>query len=123
MTSRELGESAPSLDALLGLVDSNPFKLDAFLEALVSLENPEIIAAAWRIIQGMQVDSLGMRFEHARSFSMSVSLKSPYGETETYASDDIDDMNFIRHLMKSKSGGRPIINGFVALRRPRLDAT
>lgn len=123
MASRNLEGSAPSLSSLLGLVESNPFKLDAFLEALVSLENPEIMAAAWRMLQGLQLDSLEVRFERARSFSMSVSLKSPCGETETYTSDDIDDMNFIRHLMKSKSGGRPIINGFFALRRPELDTT
>jgi len=59
-----------------------------------------------------------LKFEYARTFSMEISLKSPFDQTETYSTVDTD-MNFVRHLMKSKSGDRPIINGFVALRRPK----
>lgn len=78
-----------------------------------------MIAAAWRIIQGMQVEKIEMQFERGKSFALRISLLSPYGETENYSTSDIDDMNFLRHLMKSKSDNRPIINGFFALRRPR----
>lgn len=67
----------------------------------------------------MQITYLEMKFDHASSFSISVSLTSPYGEMETHKTKDIDDMNFVRHLMKSKVGDRPIINGFFALRRPQ----
>lgn len=119
LSGKGIGESAPSLDNLIKLKDSNPYKFDAFLEALVTLRSPEMMAAAWRMIQGMQVQALEMAFKNAESFSLTVSLKSPYAETEQYSTADIDDMTFVRHLMKSKSGDRPIINGFFALRRPK----
>lgn len=119
MMERGIGKSAPVISSLQDLGTSNPLKLDAFLEALVSLKSPEMLTAAWRMIQGMQLDSLDLKFESAKAFSLKVSLESPYGEPETYSTDDIDDMNFVRHLMKSKSGDRPIINGFFALRRPK----
>jgi len=119
MISRGIGESAPSLADLHALRTSDPMKLDAFLEALVSLKSSEMIAAAWRMIQGMQLESLELKFNYAKTFSMQISLKSPCDQSETYSTGDIDDMNFVRHLMKSKSGDRPIINGFFALRRPK----
>lgn len=119
LAERGVGECAPNLDALESLVQFNSFKVDAFLEAMVSLKSVEILAAAWRLIQGMQVQALDLRYQHADSFSMTVTLESPYNETEVYQTSDIDDMNFVRHLMKSKSGNRPIINGFFSLRRPR----
>lgn len=119
MVDRGIGNSAPAFDDLVSLQDSNPYKLDAFLEALVSLRSSEMIVGAWRMIQGMQLQSLELIFENASSFALKVSLNSPYGETEVYSTNDIDDMNFVRHLMKSKSGDRPIINGFFALRRPK----
>ncbi len=119
MATRGMGESAPSISGLHALGTSNPYKLDAFLEALVSLKSSEMIAAAWRMLQGMQLESLELKFDFAKSFAMQALLKSPYGHPETYFTTDIDDMNFVRHLMKSKSGDRPIINGFFALRRPQ----
>lgn len=119
MTIRGMGQNAPTLDGLDRLGKSNPYKRDAFLEALVSMRSSEMITAAWRMIQGMQLQSLQLCFENATTFSMEVQLNSPYDEVETYATTDIDDMNFVRHLMKSKSGERPIINGFFALRRPK----
>lgn len=119
MNRRGLGEDCPTIELLGQLVQANPFKLDAFLEALVSLRTAEMLAAAWRVIQGMQIESLQMRFRHAESFSLALTLRSPYGETENYSTSDIDDMTFVRHLMKSKSDNRPIINGFFALRRPK----
>lgn len=119
MNDRGIGESAPAISGLRQLGASNPFKLDAFLEALVSLKSAEMITAAWRMIQGMQLASMDLKFESAKAFLLQVSLSSPNGEHEAYSTEDIDDMNFVRHLMKSKSGDRPIINGFFALRRPK----
>ena len=116
MEQRRLGECVPTIASLQSLGKTNSYKLDAFLEALVSLRTSEMIAAAWRIIQGMQVEKIEMQFEYGKSFALRISLLSPYGENENYSTNDIDDMNFLRHLIKSKSDNRPIINGFFALR-------
>jgi len=78
-----------------------------------------MIAAAWRIIQGMQVEKIEMHFEHGKSFALRISLLSPYGDKESYSTSDIGDMNFLRNLMKSKSDNQLIINGFFALRRQK----
>ena len=119
MSGRGIGENAPTLSDLYQLEKSNPYKLDAFIEALVTLKSAEMITASWRMIQGMHLASMDLKFESAKLFLLQLSLIAPSGEHEAYSTDDIDDMNFIRHLMKSKSGDRPIINGFFALRRPR----
>ena len=119
MEQRKLGECVPTIMSLQSLGRTNFYKLDAFLEALVSLRTSEMVVAAWRIIQGMQVDKIEMQFEYGKSFALKVSLLSPYGEYENYSTIDSDDMNFLRHLIKSKSDHRPIINGFFALRRPK----
>jgi len=116
MEQRALGECVPTIESLQSLGKTNPYKLDAFLEALVSLRTSEMIAAAWRIIQGMQVEKIEMQFEYGKSFALRIWLLSPYDENEDYSTNDIDDMNFLRHLIKSKSDNRPIINGFFALR-------
>ena len=119
MEQRSLGECVPTIASLQSLGKTNPYMLDAFLEALVSLRTSEMIAAAWRVIQGMQVEKIEMQFEYGKSFALRISLLSPYGEIEDYSTSDIVDMNFLRHLIKSKSDNRPIINGFFALRQRR----
>jgi len=119
MKQRTLGECVPTIASLQSLGKTNSYKPDAFLEALVSLRTSELIAAAWRIIQGMQVEQIEMQFEYGKSFALRISLLSPYGENEDYSTSDIDDMNFLRHLIKSNSDNRPIINGFFALRHRR----
>ena len=92
---RRLGECVPTIASLQSLGKTNSYKLDAFLEALVSLRTSEMIAAAWRIIQGMQVEKIEMQFEYWKSFALRISLLSPYGENENYSTNDIDDMNFL----------------------------
>ena len=47
MKQRKLGESVPTIAFLQNLGTTNFYKLDAFLEALVSLRTSEMIAAAW----------------------------------------------------------------------------
>jgi len=116
MHSRRLGQNAPTLSLLKKMGGSNVFKRDAFLQALVSIRSPEILAAAWRMIQGMSLQSFQIDFKYEESFSMRILLESPYGEPEEYKSQDIDDLAFGRHLMKGKTEGKPIINGFFATR-------
>ena len=119
MEQRSLSDCVPTIASLHRIGKTNPYKLDAFLEALVTLRTSEMIAAAWRIIQGMQVEKIDMQFEYGKSFALRIALLSPDGKIEDYSTSDIVDMNFLRHLIKSKSDNQPIINGFFALRQPK----
>lgn len=117
MGSRNLGNSGPTLEVLHKLTEHSPFKAAAFFEALVAIRSSEILCAAWRVIQGMSIENLSVAYEHLQTFRLVVSLRSPYGEAEVYESHDIDDLAFMRHLSKCKSGGKPLLNGFHALRQ------
>ena len=117
MASQGLGKSGPTVAIIESLCEHSPFRADAILEAIISIKSPQILCAAWRIIQGMTVQSLTVDYAHCKRFDLTVTLKSPYGDSEVYRSDDIDDLPFIRHLGKCKLGGQPLLNGFHALKR------
>ncbi|MGO8750339.1 MAG: hypothetical protein ACLQNE_30715 [Thermoguttaceae bacterium] len=106
-------------ESLEHLLSASPYKADAFLQALVSIRSTPILCAAWRILQGMQVESIDMRYARLSEFTLRVTLRSPYDETEieNYESNDIDDVAFVRHLGKSTVDSRPFFDGFYALRQ------
>ena len=114
---RGLGTTAFSPRWLRHFVSASPHKAAAFLQALVSIRNIPMLCAAWRIVQGMEIESVEMRYARLSDFSLSVRLKSPSGETEEYESNDINDVALIRHLGKSTMDGRPLFDGFYALRQ------
>lgn len=119
VAKRRLGTSSFSPEALEHLVELSPHKANAFLQALVSIRSTTILCAAWRILQGMEVESIEMRYARLSEFTLHVTLRSPYDESaeEEYASDDIDDVVFLRHLGKSTVDRRPFFDGFYALRQ------
>ncbi len=117
MSSRGLGENASSIATIELLSTHSPFRADAILEALISIRSPEIVCAAWRIIQGMTVQSLSVEYVHCDRFKLTIILKSADDEVEIYSSNDIDDLPFVRHLSKCKLGESPLLDGFHALRR------
>ena len=59
--ARGLSTISFSPDSLEQLVSVSPYKADAFLQALVSICSTPILCAAWRILQGMEVQSIEMR--------------------------------------------------------------
>jgi len=118
---RGLGTSSFSPDSLQQLLSVSPYKADAFLQSLVSIRSPSILCAAWRILQGMEIECVEMRYDRLSEFALRIVLRSPDSEpdneTETYESNNIDDVVFIRHLGKSTVDGKPFFNGFYALRQ------
>lgn len=114
---RELGKTSFSPESLERLVSLAPYKADAFLQALVSIRSTPILCAAWRLLQGMEVERVEMRYARLSEFSLRVVLRSPYDGSEEYESDDINDVVFVRHLGKSAVDGRPFFDGFYALRQ------
>ena len=119
MGERGIGENAPNIELIETIADNSPYKADAFIAALVSIRTSAILCAAWRIIQGVQIDELKVDFKRLNGFCLRLTLPSPSGQPEQYESTDIDDLSFVRHLIKSKSENRPMINGFHALRMSR----
>ena len=112
-----LGTISFSPESLVNLVSASPYKADAFLQALVSIRSTPILCAAWRIVQGMEIESIEMRYGRLSDFALRVILRSPYSETEEYESNDINDVVFVRHLGKSTVDERPFFDGFYALRQ------
>ena len=108
-----------SPDSIANLLSVSPSKADAFLQALVSIRSTPILYAAWRILQGMELDSIDLRHNRLADFLLVVRLRSPHdegGKVEEYASDDINDIVFVRHLGKSTIDRKPLFDGFYALR-------
>jgi len=112
-----LGSSSFTPQSITQLIASSPYKADAFLQALVSVRSTEILCATWRILQGMEISELNMSYRHRTSFELRIVLSSPYGETEEYRSQDINDVVFVKHLGKTLINGQPIFDGFHALRQ------
>jgi len=117
ITRRNLDETSFTPDSLEDLISESPYKADAFLQALVSIRSTPILCAAWRIVQGIEVESIKMHYARLDNFSLQVVLRSPYGQLEEYSSNDINDVVFIRHLAKSSVNDRPFFDGFYALRQ------
>jgi hypothetical protein len=117
VAEKSLGSSSFSPDSLEHLASASPYKADAFLQALVSIRTTPILCAAWRILQGMEIDAIEMRYGRLSEFTLRVTLRSPYDEHETYQSSDINDVVFVRHLGKSSVESRPFFDGFYALRQ------
>jgi len=89
----------------------------AFLQAVASSSSPTMLVMVWRILQGMNIKSVDMRYRMEESFSLDVTLSSPYtgGSDETYQSGDIDSAALVRHLGIMKTNGKPIFDGFYPL--------
>ena len=69
----------------------------------------------------MEVQSIEMRYARLSDFTLHVTLRSPYSErdaiTEEYASRDISDVVFVRHLGNSTVDRKPFFDGFYPLRK------
>lgn len=92
-------------------------KADAFLQALVSVESTEMLCAAWRIIQGMEIDGVSLNYNRLQQFLLQVRLRLPaeHERTEEYISRSINDVSFIRHLGGAELDDKPVFVGFYPL--------
>ena len=117
LKDRRLGTYSFSPESLERIVSASPYKADAFLQALVSIPSTPILCAAWRIVQGLEIESIKMEYDRLAKFTLHIVLRSPYGETEEYSSDKINDVVFVRHLGMSTVDTKPFFHGFFALRQ------
>lgn len=116
--ARGLGASVP-LDelAIAREYPRNPLHVKAFLQALRTTSTPAMLLMIWRIIQGMEIQSVHVSHERRRSFEMRVVLRSPYeGEDEIYESFVAGDLRLLRHVGAYEIDGKPVFDGFYAQR-------
>jgi hypothetical protein len=93
-------------------------KVRAFLQALASSNSPTMLVMVWRILEGMNIALLEVKYSlEEQVFVLKVKLSSPYvaGAPEEYESDDIDDAALLRHFGIMKMGKAPMFDGFYAL--------
>lgn len=116
---RRLGEEAPQLDdtLLAAIHEKNPHKVEAFLQALASTQNPEMLVMTWRLLHDAQIDALALTYRASETFHMRIEL--PPGKDDTpdiYESGNITDLSLLRHIGITKVNGQPLLDGFYALR-------
>jgi len=114
-----LGGNAPNLteSALVAEYNRSPLKVKGFFQILSGTRTPDMLLMAWRIIQGMEIKDIQLSYSLRESFRVRVILESPYGEPDApYESQEIQDFTIFRHFGIMEISGRPVFDGFYALK-------
>jgi hypothetical protein len=100
--------------------ERNPHKVQAFLQLLRPDRSPAMLVMVWRVLQGLSISEVVMNYRERESFRLGFTLARPaesgQDQLETYESTDISDAALVRHLGVAKVGGKPLFDGFYALR-------
>ena len=76
-----------------------------------------MLLMVWRIIQGMEIKDIQLSYQRQQTFQVRVVLQSPYGEEdEPYHSSNIHDFALLRQIGIHEVSGRPVFDGFYALK-------
>ena len=114
-----LGAEAPGIseETLVTEYQRNPLRVQALLQALGGTRTPEMLLMVWRLIEGMEIKEIEVAFHRQESFSARVVLQSPCGgDDETYSTSNIHDFALFRHIGAFEVAGRPVFDGFYALK-------
>jgi hypothetical protein len=107
-------------DTLHAEAERNPHKVQAFLQLLRPNRSAAMLVMVWRVLQGLSIREVDMNYRERDSFRLSFTLARPgdsgQDQLETYESTDIGDAALLRHLGVTKVGGKPLFDGFYALR-------
>ncbi len=98
----------------------NPHKIRAFLQALAASGSMDMLFMVWRILQGLSIREVAMKYVEQEVFSLVVTLARPgqdQDNLETYSSNDINDATLLRHFGITTVDGRPLFDGFFPLRK------
>lgn len=109
-------------EALLAESERNPHKIRAFLQALGTSGNIEMLLMAWRILQGLSIRELAMRYREKEWFELSVTLARPgqdADELEVYSTSNIKDAALVRRFGITTVDGQPLFDGFFAMHQRR----
>lgn len=109
-----------SEQSLFDAFSTNRHKATAFLQAMRVFGDCKMLVMAWRVImQGLQIAQLEIQYEIQTAFSMEITLR-PSGrgnrDSETYTSDNIEDVNLLKHFGIMRHDDKPVFDGFYPLR-------
>ena len=86
-------------------------------------KNPDMLLMVWRILQGLSIREVVMKYREQEAFNLTVTLARPgeqQDELETYRTDDINDATLLRNFGITTVDGRPLFDGFFPDRRRSL---
>jgi hypothetical protein len=110
-----IGVSIPfTPEALEAEAAQNPHKVRAFLQAMREGRSPEMLVMVWRILQGLSIRSIELKYLEGHEFSLTVVLAPTKGDQqgEKYRSSDIFDARLLRHFGCGTIAGNPLFEGF-----------
>lgn len=101
---------------LLELVEVNPAKAAAFFQLDTLLASREMKIMIWRLLLGSEISELEFRYKTGEPASFRVLLVSPYGDEETYHSEDASDLRVLRHVGLTRIGAQSTLQGYYAFK-------
>jgi hypothetical protein len=107
-------------EALTAEAEKSPHKIRAFLQAMAATRSRAMLVMVWRILQGLSIRHVDMRYGEQDTFHLVVVLARPgtdQDDFEKYESDDINDAALVRHFGITTVDGRPLFEGFFPLRQ------
>jgi hypothetical protein len=105
-----------SPEALETEATQNPHKVRAFLQAMRVSTSPDMLVMVWRILQGLSIHSVDLKYREGQEFSLTVILARAEGaqeqDREEYRSRNIFDARLIRHFGYGIICDQPLFEGF-----------
>ncbi len=102
---------------LLATYAEHASQVGAFIQAMGATRNPSMLVMAWRIMQGMTVSRVDVSYQYEKHFALRITLTDPYGnQEEVYESRNINDAALLRHFGIMTMDGKPVFDGFYALK-------
>jgi hypothetical protein len=111
---KRIGVTVPfSPEALESEAAQNPHKVRAFLQAMRASRSPEMLVMVWRILQGLSIRHVEVKYREQEEFRLTVILALPEGAQDPpYQSRDIFDVRLLPHFGCSTIGDKPLFEGF-----------
>jgi hypothetical protein len=114
-----LRDNAPDLSekSIIDAYHRRPQQIRGFFQALGGTRTPDMLLMVWRIIEGLEIKEIQLTYRRREQFEVRVVLESSIGEAdEFYASSSVHDFALFRHIGVLEAGGRPVFDGFYALK-------
>lgn len=107
---------SPGHNAAVAMMESNPHKLRAFLQALLEVSDPEMLVMVWRVLHGDDILAIEMTYRLSGQFELAVELRADGGDerSQRYTSRDFSSTNLLHHFGHVELNGEPRFAGFFA---------
>jgi hypothetical protein len=102
-------------EALAAEAERNPHKVRAFFQALRVTRSREMLVMVWRVLQGLSIRKVEMKYQELEEFSLLVVLARPGAEAdyeEEYRSQNIMDARLLWYFGVGTVCEKPLFAGF-----------